>query len=192
MSVSLSSPAQSEGYLSGTWTIDPIHSYVGFVIKHLMAVRIRGQFEQVTGEIVTAERIEDSTVNATIDVASIHTNNEQRNEHLRSADFFDVEQHPTIAFASTRFRRAEDALLVDGAFTMHGVTKDITLTAALPAFGGPGPDGSLVVGFSATGSVNRSNFDLDFNIPMQGGGMALGDEVQLVLEIEATLNGEAA
>jgi polyisoprenoid-binding protein YceI len=165
MSASPASPAQSQEYLPGTWTIDPIHSYIGFVIRHVMVSKIRGQFEHVTGEIVIGERIEDTVVTATIDVASIHTNDEQRNEHLRSADFFDVEHHPTIGFTSKRFRRTDDALLVDGAFTMHGVTKDITLSATPPAFGGPGPDGSLVVGFSATGSINRDDFGLGFNVP---------------------------
>lgn len=191
MSTAPSPPSEPQPgqYLAGTWAIDPIHSYIGFVIRHLMVNKIRGQFEQVTGEIITGERIEDSAVNATVDVASIHTNNEQRNEHLRSADFFDENQYPTIAFTSTRFHREGDTLLVDGTLTMHGVAIAITLSSGLPEFGGPGPEGKLVVGFSATGSINRSEFGLGFNVPMHRGGFMLGEEVQLVLEIEATLKG---
>jgi len=189
MSGAPSSPSRSSDYIAGTWTIDPVHSYIGFVIRHLMVSKVRGQFEHVTGEIVTGERIEDSAVTATVDVASIHTNNAQRDEHLRSGDFFDAEHHPTITFASKRFHADGETLAVDGAFTLHGVTKDITLTGTPPVFGGPSPQGAILVGFSATGSITRSDFGLDFNLPMEGGGVMLGEQVQLVLEVEAALNG---
>jgi polyisoprenoid-binding protein YceI len=189
VSVTTSSQTRPGEYLAGTWNIDPIHSYIGFVIKHLMVNKIRGQFEHVSGQITTGDRLEDSTVSATVDVASIHTNNEQRNEHLRSPDFFDAARYPTIAFTSERFRLEGETLFVDGTLEMHGVAKDVTLQSGPPAFGGPGPEGTLVVGFSATGSISRSDFGLGFNVPMQSGGFMLGEEVQFVLEIEATLKG---
>lgn len=185
MSVSQVATVSSEPYLPGNWTIDPIHSYVGFSIKHLMAIRIRGQFD-VTGEILVGERIEDSVVNASVDVGSIHTNNEQRNELLR-AELFDVRHHPRIDFVSTGFHETDDTLLVDGDLTMVGVTKGITLAAAPPAFEGPNPEGVMVIDLSARGSINRTDFGLDFNHPTLG-GLMLGEQVGLVLEIEALLN----
>jgi polyisoprenoid-binding protein YceI len=175
------------GYTAGTWTIDPIHSYVGFAITHLMVTTVRGQFETVTGEIVTDDNILDSTVAATIDAASFHTNNEERNAHVRSPDFLDTDSYPHITFASSGIRRDGDGYLIDGQLTIRGTTKTVTLTTAAPQFG-PSPHGTIVAGFSASTEIRRSDFGVAFNMPIPGHGFMLGENVQVMLEIEAALN----
>src|SRR5262249_38766251 len=143
------------GYVAGTWTIDPVHSHVGFVIKHLMVSKVRGQFDAFSGEIVTAEEPLDSSVRAEIDVNSIDTRNETRDEHIRSADFFDAEMHPVITYASTALRFDDGEFFIDGDLTIRGTTRQVTLAVETPEFG-PNPQGGLKAGFSATAEINRS------------------------------------
>ena len=125
---------QIPGYVTGTWAIDPAHSYVGFVIRHAMIAKVRGQFESVQGEIVTAPDVLESRVEVTVDAASFHTNNEMRNQHIRSADFLDAENFPSLTFTSTGIRPA-DGYLIDGDLTVQGVTKPVVLQATTPRFG---------------------------------------------------------
>src|SRR5579859_8009982 len=120
------------GYVVGTWTIDPVHSYVGFVIKHMMVSKVRGRFTDVAATIVTAEDPLDSTVTATIQAASIDTNNAMRDDHIRSADFFDATNHLTLTFASTRVRHEDGQFYIDGELTIRGVTKLVTLAVETP------------------------------------------------------------
>jgi polyisoprenoid-binding protein YceI len=179
--------AQVPAYLAGTWTIDPIHSHVGFVIKHLMVSKVRGHFAAFTGEITTADDILDSSVSATIQATSIDTSNSTRDDHIRSADFFDAENHPTLTFVSSRLRSAGGELFLDGELTIRGITKTVTLVLETPEFGA-NPQGGTKAGFSATTEINRSDFGVSYNGPIPGGGVALGEKVQIVLEIEADLN----
>ena len=174
------------GYVVGTWTIDPVHSYVGFVIKHMMVSKVRGRFTDVEATIVTAEDPLDSTVTATIQAASIDTSNSMRDDHIRSADFFDAQNHQAMAFTSTGIRHEDGQFSIDGELTIRGVTRPVTLDVETPEFG-PNPQGGSKLGLSATTEINRHDFGVSYNGPIPGGGMALGDRVQVVLEVEADL-----
>jgi polyisoprenoid-binding protein YceI len=177
---------QVPGYTAGVWTIDPVHSHVGFVIKHMMVSKVRDRFTAFSGTITTAEDPLASTVAVSIEATSIDTGNGTRDNHIRSADFFDAENHPTLTFTSTRVRQEDGAFLVDGALTIRGTTRPVTLTLEPPAFG-PGPQGGTKAGFSATTEINRMDFGVSYNGPIPGGGMALGEKVQVVLDVEADL-----
>ena len=177
---------QIPGYLAGRWTVDPVHSYVGFVIKHMMVSKVRGRFTEIEASIVTTADPLESSVTATIQAGSIDTNNAMRDDHIRSADFFDAANHPTLSFASTGIRHLDGQFFIDGNLTIRGVTKPVTLQVETPEFG-PNPQGGTKAGFSATTEVNRNDFGVSYNGPIPGGGMALGDKVQIVLEIEADL-----
>ena len=186
-----STDLQIPGYVAGTWTIDQVHTHVGFVIKHMMVSKVRGYFGAFSGQIVTAGDPLASSVTVSIDVASINTNNDMRDDHIRSADFFDAEHHPTMTFTSTGIRAEDDSFFLDGNLTIRGVTRPVTLAIETPEFG-PGPQGGTKAGFSATGEINRSDFGVSYNGPIPGGGMALGEKVQIVLDVEADLNAPGA
>lgn len=177
---------QIPGYVAGTWTIDKIHSHVGFVIKHMMVSKIRGRLTAFSGQITTAPDPLDSSVCVIIDANSIDTAHQTRDDHVRSADFFDVERHPTITFTSTRIRFGDGGFLVDGDLTIRGTTLPVTLDVETPEFG-PSPTGGTKAGFSATTTINRSDFGVSFNGPIPGGGVVLGEKVMIVLEVEADL-----
>src|SRR5215813_8619301 len=119
------------GYLAGTWTIDPVHSEVSFVVRHMMVSKVRGRFDKFEGTIVTAEDPLKSSVTASVDLTTINTGQEQRDAHIRSADFFDVEKHPTMTYRSTGVRPHGDGYVVDGQLTLKGVTKDVPLALEL-------------------------------------------------------------
>lgn len=184
-STSTDLPAIS-GYTAGTWAIDPVHTHVGFVIKHMMVSKVRGRFTQFSGAIVTGEDPLGSSVSVTVDVASIDTHNEMRDNHIRSADFFDAEHHPDMTFVSTAVRFEDGQFLVDGGLTIRGTTRDVTLAVEELAFG-PNPRGGMKAGFSATTEINRTDFGVSYNGPIPGGGLALGEVVQVVLDVEADL-----
>jgi polyisoprenoid-binding protein YceI len=173
-------------YLAGTWDIDPVHSDVSFSVRHMMVSKVRGRFGSFSGEIVTGEDITGSSVTATIDATSIDTNNEQRDNHIRSADFFDVANHPTWTFTSTGVRAEDGELFLDGDLTIKGVTRPVTLTLAVEGFG-PDAFGGTRAGFSATTTINRNDFGVDIAMPLDGGGVVVGDKVTINLEIEAVL-----
>jgi polyisoprenoid-binding protein YceI len=182
-----STKAQIPGYVAGTWTIDPVHTHVGFVIKHMMVSKVRGRFTSFTGEITTADNPLDSFVAATIDMNSIDTNNDSRDNHIRSADFFDAENHPNMTFRSTKVRSQDGEFFIDGELTIRGTTKPVTLAVDAPEFG-PNPQGGVKAGFSATTEIDRRDFGVSFNGPIPGGGMMLAEKVQIVLDIEADLD----
>jgi len=174
------------GYVAGTWTIDPIHSEVGFAVRHMMVSKVRGKFKTFSGELVTGENPLDSSVTAEIDLASIETGAEQRDDHIRSADFFEVETYPTMTYRSTGVRADGDDYVVDGELSLKGVTKQVPLTLELNGFG-PDPYGGTRAGFTATTEINRRDFNVNFSAPMQNGGMVVADKVTIHLEIEAVL-----
>ena len=173
-------------YVTGTWDIDPVHSDVSFTVRHLMVSKVRGRFGAVSGVIVTAPQFADSTVTATVDASSIDTGNDQRDGHLRSPDFFAVETHPTWEFRSTAVRAEGEGHVLDGALTIKGVTRPVSFALEAGGFG-PDPFGGTRAGFSATTTINRNDFGVDISMPLDGGGVVVGDKVQLVLEIEAVL-----
>jgi polyisoprenoid-binding protein YceI len=172
------------GYEAGTWTIDPVHSEVGFSVRHMMVSKVRGRFTSFSGQIVTADDATASSVTAEIDLSSINTGNEQRDEHIKSADFFEVETYPTMTYRSTGVRVEDGEYVVDGDLTLKGVTKSVPLTLELNGFG-PDPFGGTRAGFTATGELNRRDFGVNFSAPMQNGGVVVADKISLHLEIEA-------
>ena len=142
------------GYVAGTWTIDPVHSEVSFVVRHMMVSKVRGRFDKFEGTITTAEDPLQSRVDATVDLSSVNTGAPDRDNHIRSADFFEVESHPTMTFHSTGVRPEGDRFLLDGELTIRGTTRPVTLKLEVNGFG-PDAYGGTRVGFSAVGEINR-------------------------------------
>ncbi|QZT55657.1 YceI family protein [Mycolicibacterium austroafricanum] len=167
----------------GTWAIDPVHSSVGFSVRHLMVSKVRGVFDTFSGAITVAE---DGTpsVHAEIAVDSVNTRNEQRDGHLKSADFFDAEKHPVATFSSTAARQDGDGYVVDGDFTLKGVTRPILLNLDFNGVN-PGMGHGEVAGFEASVVLNRKDFGIDIDMPLETGGAVVGDKVTITLEIEA-------
>ncbi len=180
------------GYVAGTWDIDAVHSEVSFVVRHMVVSRVRGRFNEFGGTIVTGKDPTDSSVQATIVAASVDTNQEQRDAHIRSADFLDAENFPTLSFHSTAVSAAGHGFEVDGELTIRGVTKPIRLDLELNGFS-PDPYGGTRVGFSATTEINRQEFGVSYNGPIPGAdnAMVLSDRVVLNLEIEAVLRSSS-
>ena len=174
------------GYVAGTWTIDPVHSEVGFSVRHMMVSKVRGRFATFSGKLVTGENPLDSSVTAEIDLASIITGSEQRDQHIRSADFFEVETYPTMTYRSTGVRVEDGDFVVDGDLTLKGVTKNVPLRLELNGFG-PDAYGGTRAGFTATAEINRRDFNVNFSAPMQNGGAVVADKITIHLEIEAVL-----
>lgn len=186
-------PVTIPGYIVGTWDLDPVHSEVSFVVRHMVVSKVRGRFDTFQGTITLAEDPFESTAEATIEAASINTNQEQRDQHIRSADFFDAENHPQITFRSTGVRSEDGHFLLDGELTIRGTTKPITLELELNGFG-PDPYGGTRVGFSASGEINRQDFAVSYNGPIPGAdnAMVLSDMVTLHIEVEAVLRAATA
>ena len=172
------------GYEAATWTIDPVHSEVGFSVRHMMVSKVRGRFTSFSGEIVTAQDPTQSSVTAEIDLSSISTGQEQRDEHIKSADFFEVETYPTMTYKSRGIRVEDGEYVLDGELTLKGVTRNVPLRLELNGFGAD-PYGGYRAGFTATGEINRREFNVNFNAPMANGGVVVADKIQLHLEIEA-------
>ncbi|MBU1802841.1 MAG: YceI family protein [Actinobacteria bacterium] len=189
MSTATEMPARD--WVAGTWTIDAVHSHVGFMIKHMMVSKVRGHFGTFSGTIVTGATPDTSSVEATIEATSINTGNPMRDDHVRSADFFDAAEHPQLTFRSTGVRLVEGDFLIDGDLTIRGVTQPVTLTMGPPEFGPGMEEGTGKAGFSATTEIVRHDFGVSYNGPIPGGGAALGDKVSIELEIEADLVSEA-
>src|SRR4051794_614116 len=177
---------QIPGYVAGTWDIDAAHSTVGFSVRHMMVSKVRGYFRTFSGVLVTAEDPTASTVEATIDMDSIDTRQEQRDAHIRSADFFDVGNHTVMTFRSTSVRTDGADWTVAGDLTIKGITKPVELALELNGFG-PDAYGGFRAGFSAKTEISRKEFGVDIDMPMDGGGVVVGDKVTVELEIEAVL-----
>ena len=168
----------------GAWTIDPIHSAVNFSVRHLGLAKVRGRFNDFEGSVTVGDTVADTVVVADIDLSSVDTNNADRDAHLRSSDFFDAETHPRMTFVSTGVTGADDDYTLDGHLTINGVTRPVSLTVEF--FGAePYPmDGSVRAGFSATGAIQRSDFGVNFEIPLGADKVAIGDKVTIELDIQ--------
>lgn len=177
---------QIPGYLAGSWDIDPVHSEVSFTVRHMMVSKLRGRFASFSGEIVTGGDITGSTVTASIDATSIDTGNEQRDGHIRSADFFDVKSHPTWTYRSTGVRTDGDHIVIDGELTIKGVTRSVPLILEVNGFG-PDAHGGTRAGFSASTTINRSDFGVDIAMPLDGGGVVVSEKVRIDLEVQGVL-----
>lgn len=172
--------------VAGTWTLDAAHSTVGFTVRHLMS-KVRGSFSEVTGEIVTTGDPAQSTVRVSIPTASITTNNSQRDAHLRSSDFFDATAGQQLVFVSSGITERDGGHVISGDLSINGVTRPVELQAE---FLGVAVDayGSTRLGAEATTSISRKDFGVDFNIPLEGGKLLIGDKVDISLEIQAVLS----
>jgi polyisoprenoid-binding protein YceI len=171
---------------AATWAIDPDHSNVGFKVRHLMVSNVKGNFDKHVGTVVIDDKdITKSKVDVTIDTASINTNVAKRDEHLRSADFFDVAKYPTITFASKKVAKVgKDGLKVTGDLTLHGVTKEVVLNVEGLSNESKDPWGAIRRGATATTKINRKDFGLVWNKALETGGVAVGEEVAITLEVE--------
>jgi polyisoprenoid-binding protein YceI len=168
---------------SGTWAIDPVHSSINFSVRHLMVSKVRGRFEKFSGAVVVGE---DGTpsVNAEIAVDSVNTGNDQRDAHIKSADFFEAAKYPVAAFTSTGVQSNGGSYVLNGQFTLKGVTKPVRLD--LEFYGvNPGMGHGEVAGFEASVVLNRKDFGIDIDLPLESGGAVVGDKVTVTLEIEA-------
>jgi polyisoprenoid-binding protein YceI len=166
------------------WTIDPSHSTAEFTVRHLMITNVRGRFGKLAGTVdLDLERPEQAKIEVTIDTASIDTRDEKRDAHLRSADFFDVEHHPKIEFRSKKVARKDHGFEVVGDLTMHGVTKEITLDVEGPSDFTKDPWGNTRIGASATTKVNRKDWGLNWNAALETGGVLVGEQVKITLEV---------
>ena len=168
---------------TGTWAIDPVHSSINFWVRHLMVSKVRGKFDNFSGAIVVAENGTPS-VHAEIAVDSVNTGNDQRDARVKSADFFDVEKYPAAAFTSSAVESSGDNYVLRGELTLKGVTKLVAFD--LDFYGvNPGMGHGAVAGFEASVVLNRKDFGIDLDMPLEAGGVVVGDEVTVTLEIEA-------
>jgi polyisoprenoid-binding protein YceI len=169
-----------------TWLIDDVHSHVGFSVKHMMVTTVRGQFKSYRG-VLSLDPVDftKSSFQGEIDVASIQTGNADRDNHLRTNDFFDVQSHPTIQFKSEKIEaRGDGEYVVRGALTIRGVTKDVALEVEFLGTS-KNPYGKTVAGFSARGTLNRRDFGVSFNTILESGGVAVAEKVKIEIDIEA-------
>lgn len=170
-----------------TYKIDPAHSSAQFVVRHMMISNVRGGFSGVQGTIdYDSENPSNSQVDVTIDASKINTLDEQRDAHLKSPDFLHVEQHPTITFKSTKVeKKGDDEWKVAGNLTIHGVTKPAVLNVEGPSPETKDPFGNTRIGASGTTKIKRSDFGLTWNAPIEAGGILVGDDLKIELEVSA-------
>jgi len=174
------------GLVAGTWAIDNSHTEIGFTVRHLMT-KVRGVFDSFTGEITVKDTVEESGVSVSVDLSSVDTRSEQRDGHLRSGDFFNVENHPTMTFVSTGVRPHGDDWILSGELTIKDYAKPVEFEFEFLGVE-QSPYGQTVAGFEAKTSLSRKEWGIDFNIPLEGGRLVIGDKVDVHLNVEAILN----
>ncbi|GGK65370.1 YceI family protein [Nocardia camponoti] len=179
--------APTKGLTAGTWVIDPTHSTLQFTVRHLMVSKVRGRFTDFSGNLVVHPDGSADAV-AEIKVESITTDNEQRDGHLRTADFFDADAHPNATFKATGFKALSNEFSVTGDFTIRGVTKPVTLDVEFLGTG-PGMAGGTVAGFTASATINRRDFGITVEMPLADGGAVISDKITLSLDVELSLQG---
>jgi polyisoprenoid-binding protein YceI len=168
----------------GTWNIDPVHSSVGFVARHLMVSKVRGRFNKFTGTLTIAEDPLKSKVEASADVASISTGDESRDGHLKSADFFDLEKYPTIDLVSTGIDKDGDDYVLHTNLTVNGVTKPVDFELEFEGVS-PDPWGGTRAGFEAEAEISRKDWGLEWNMVLETGGLVIGDKVKIEIDAQA-------
>jgi polyisoprenoid-binding protein YceI len=186
----VSSASAAQG---STWEIDPVHTSAQFTVKHMMVTNVRGEFGKTTGAIQWDDKnSEKSSVEASIDATTINTREPKRDAHLKSADFFDVEKYPTITFKSKKLQKVgTDKYKITGDLTMHGVAKEVVLDVVAPGRVIKTQNGDEKRGASATTRVNRKDFGLLWNKPLEAGGVVVGDEVTISIDTELTKKASA-
>ncbi len=175
------------GWLAGTWTIDPAHTSVGFAVRHLMS-RVRGTFDEVSGQIVTGPDPSRSAATAVIALSSVNTGNDMRDNHLRSGDFFNVQDTPTMTFASTALRPDGNAWVLTGGLTIRGVTRPVELQIEFLGIDPTGMQGETRIGFAGRGTISRRDFGITFGLAADGTKIVIGDKVDVTLDVEAFLD----
>jgi polyisoprenoid-binding protein YceI len=171
----------------GTWDIDPGHTDVSFIGRHFMVTKVRGRFTGVTGTVVIAEEIENSRVDVTIDMATVESGSTARDDHLRSPDLFDVEEYPLATFHSTHVEWGGTAGRIHGDLTIHGVTRNVLLAVTFEGYGRD-PWGGDRAAYSARTKVNREDFGITWNMPVETGGVLVSREVQIEIDLETVLS----
>ncbi|WP_020393116.1 YceI family protein [Kribbella catacumbae] len=173
------------GLVSGTYALDVAHTEIGFTVRHLMT-KVRGTFEEFAGEIVVKDSLEESTAVVTVELGSVHTRNSQRDGHLRSGDFFDAENSPKMTFTSSALKAEGDDYVLAGELTIKDVTKPIEFAVE---FLGADQNayGQSIIGFEASASISRKDWGIDFNVPLEGGKLLIGDKVDIHLDVQAAL-----
>ncbi|WP_404432179.1 YceI family protein [Microbacterium lacus] len=171
------------GYKTGTWELDGSHSEVGFTVRHMMISKVRGHFNLKSATLIAPENPLEATVTAHVDATSLDTKDAGRDEHLRSADFFDVETYPTIDFVSTGVRVENGDFLVDGDLTIRGTTKPVTFEFDFGGFGAD-PWGNYKAGATAKTVINREDFGLTWNAALETGGVLVGKDVTITLDLQ--------
>jgi polyisoprenoid-binding protein YceI len=171
---------------TATWSLDPVHSGAEFKVRHMMISNVKGQFTGLSGLLVLDENnLANSRVEATIDAATINTRDAQRDTHLKSADFFEVEKYPTLTFKSTAVKRAGDEeLAVTGDLTIHGVTRPVVFKVEGPTAPAADPWGNTRIGLSAVTRINRKDFGLTWNAALETGGILVGEDVTITLDVQ--------
>lgn len=171
--------------MSTNWNLDPTHSEIGFKVKHLMITNVTGYFQTFTASVTTeGDDFSTAKISLEADINSVNTNNEQRDGHLKSADFFDAANFPKITFASTRLEKKDDEnYVLYGDLTIRGISKPVSLQAE---FGGIGKDpwGNLKAGFTLNGKINRNDWNLSWNAPLEAGGILVSEDVRLFAEVQ--------
>jgi polyisoprenoid-binding protein YceI len=170
---------------TGTWNVDPAHSKVGFAVKHMGIATVRGEFTEFAGSLVVGDDLSSAKATGTIKVESVDTNESQRDEHLRSPDFFDAAQYPELTFESTKIEALDDEeFRITGQLTIHGVTNEVVLHADVQGTD-VDPWGNTRVGLEITGQLSRGDYDMKFNQALGSGNMLVADKVKLALDISA-------
>lgn len=172
----------------GTYAVDPAHAEIGFVARHLIGTKVRGRFTEFSGTFTVAENPEESTLEAEAKAASIHTNQSMRDDHLRTNDFLDAENHPNVTLKSTGLKKVSDTewkLFTD--LTVRGVTKPVEFDLEYLGEGPSMQEGKSVVAFSASGEIDRRDFGVNFNHALLDGSVVVGNKVKIELEVEAAL-----
>ncbi|MEU4197244.1 YceI family protein [Kribbella sp. NPDC026611] len=173
------------GLVAGTYTLDTAHTEIGFTVRHLMT-KVRGVFKDFSGEIHVKDSIEESSTNVVVELASVHTRSEQRDGHLRSGDFFDAENTPKMTFASTAIKAEGDDYVLAGELTIKNVTKPVELAVEFLGVD-QNAYGQTIIGFEASTSISRKEWGIDFNVPLEGGKLLIGDKVDIHLDVQAAL-----
>ena len=172
----------------GTYTIDPTHTEVGFVARHLIGTKVRGRFTEASGTFTVAENPEDSTLEAEVNTASIHTNQSMRDDHLRTGDFLDAENFPKLTLKSTSVKRIRETdWLLTGDLTIRGVTRSVDFDLEFLGEGQSMTEGKTVVAFSASAEIDRRDFGVSFNHALLDGSVVVGNKVVIEIEVEASL-----
>jgi polyisoprenoid-binding protein YceI len=185
MSETATATSTIPGLVSGTYALDVAHSEIGFTVRHLMT-KVRGTFEDFSGEIVVKDPLEDSTAAVTVELGSVHTRNAQRDGHLRSGDFFDAENSPKMTFASTGFKPEGEDYILAGDLTIKDVTKPIEFAVEFLGVE-QNAYGQTIIGFEGSASISRKDWGIDFNVPLEGGKLLIGDKVDIHLDVQAAL-----